>query len=63
MFPPLCFVNVTSGIVPDESKELMKEDLTDEEYSIITNENSTDIQFKIGLIEWFMNNDILTAKK
>ena len=41
----------------------MKEDLTDEEYSIITNENSTDIQFKIGLIEWFMNNDILTAKK
>ena len=63
MFPPLCFVNVTSGIVPDESKELMKEDLTDEEYSIITNENSTNIQFKIGLIEWFMNNDLLTAKK
>ena len=32
MFPPLCFVNVSSGIVPDESKELMKQDLNDEEY-------------------------------
>lgn len=63
MFPPLCFVNVSSGIVPDESKELLKEELDDEEYSIITNEDSSEIQFKIGLIEWFMNNDLLTAKK
>lgn len=63
MFPPLCFVNVTSGIVPEESKELIKQELNDEEYSIITKENSSDIQFKIGLIEWFMNNDLLTAKK
>lgn len=63
MFPPLCFVNVSSGIVPDESKELMKQDLNDEEYSIITKEDSSEIKFKIGLIEWFMNNDLLTAKK
>lgn len=63
MFPPLCFVNVTSGIVPEESKELMKEELNEEEYAIITNENNSEIKFKIGLIEWFKNNDILTAKK
>lgn len=63
MFPPLCFVNVSSGIVPEESKELMKEELNDEEYSIITKENTSEIQFKIGLIEWFKNNDLLTAKK
>lgn len=63
MFPPLCFVNVSSGIVPEESKQLMKQELNDEEYSIITNENTSEIQFKIGLIEWFMNNDLLTAKK
>ena len=63
MFPPLCFVNVSSGIVPDESKELLKEELNDEEYSIITNEDNSEIKFKIGLIEWFKNNDILTAKK
>ena len=63
MFPPLCFVNISSGIVPDESKELLKEELNSEEYSIITKENSSDIQFKICLIEWFMNNDVITAKK
>lgn len=63
MFPPLCFVNVSSGIVPDESKELMKDNLNDEEYSIITKEDSSEIKFKIGLIEWFMNHDLLTAKK
>ena len=63
MFPPLCFVNVSSGIVPDESKELMKEELTDDEYSIITNEDKSEIKFKISLIEWFMHNDITTAKK
>ena len=63
MFPPLCFVNVSSGIVPEESKELIKQELNDEEYSIVTKEDSSDIQFKIGLIEWFMNNDLLTAKK
>ena len=63
MFPPLCFVNVSSGIVPDDSKELMKEELTNDEYSIITNDDNTEIKFKIGLLEWFKNNDILTAKK
>ena len=63
MFPPLCFVNVSSGIVPAESKEQMKQDLNDEEYSIVTNVDSSQIKFKFGLIEWFMNNDLLTAKK
>ena len=63
MFPPLCFVNVSSGIVPEDSKELMKEELTDDEYSIITNKNNSEIKFKIGLLEWFKNNDVLTAKK
>ncbi len=63
MFPPLCFVNISSGIVPEESKELIKQELNDEEFSIVTKEESSNIQFKIGLIEWFMNNDLLTAKK
>ena len=63
MFPPLCFVNVSSGIVPEDSKELIKQELNDEEYSIVTKEDNSNIQFKIGLIEWFMNNDLLTAKK
>ena len=62
MFPPLCFVDVSSGIVPDESKEVMKKDLSDEEFSLISNENDSEISFKFKLIEFFQNAKILTAK-
>lgn len=63
MFPPLCFVNISSGIVPDESKEYMKNELSNEEYELISNNKSADIQFKFKLIEWLQNTNILTAKK
>ena len=53
MFPPLCFVDVTSGVVLDESKEVMKENLNDEEYNLISDKESSDIQFKFSLIEFF----------
>ena len=55
MFPPLCFVDVTSGVVPEESKEIMKENLDDEEYNLISDNESTDIKFKFSLIEFFKN--------
>lgn len=48
MFPPLCFVNITSAELPDESKESLKENLSDEDYSIITeSKNSCEFKFKI----------------
>lgn len=53
MFPPLCFVDVTSGVVPDESKEIMQENLDDEEYTLISDDESSDIKFKFSLIEFF----------
>lgn len=62
MFPPLCFVDVSSGIVPDESKEVMKSDLSDEEFSLISNEDSSEISFKFKIIEFFQNAKIMTAK-
>ena len=55
MFPPLCFVDVTSGIVPDESKSQMQNSLSDEEYDIISNDSKSDIKFKFSLIEFFQN--------
>lgn len=55
MFPPLCFVDVSSGIVPDESKEIIQNSLTNEEYNIISNQNSPDIKFKFSLIEMVQN--------
>lgn len=61
MFPPLCFVNVTSGIVPEESKELLESELNEEEYDIISNKNSSEIKFKFKLIELLQNTNILTV--
>ena len=62
MFPPLCFVDVSSGIVPDDSKHILQNNLSDEEYRIIS-DNSNNIKFKFKLIEFLQNSSILTAKK
>ena len=53
MFPPLCFVDVTSGVVPDDSKEVIKENLNEEEYDLVSDKESSDIKFKFSLIEFF----------
>ncbi len=63
MFPPLCFVDVTSGIVPDGSKELLQNELSGEEFYIVSG-NSPDIKFKFKLLELFNNvAKIYTSKK
>ena len=61
LYPSLCFVDITSGIVPQESKEQLQEDLNDEEYKIISN-TDTPINIKFKLIEFFTQNNIITAK-
>ena len=48
MFPPLCFIDVSSGIVPDESKEILEENLSLEEFKLISsNGEETKIKFKV----------------
>ena len=54
MFPPLCFVDVTSGIVPDESKEIMQDNLSTEEYNLIS-KKSSDIEIKFKIVEVLQN--------
>lgn len=63
MFPPLCFVDISSGIVPDESKELMEDNLTEEEFALVSKDSSKDIKFKFKLLEFLGNNGLITAKK
>lgn len=63
MFPPLCFVDVSSGIVPEESKEMLNENLTDEEFSIVSDTSNKELQFKFKLLEFFNNAGLITAKK
>ena len=54
MFPPLCFVDVTSGVVPEESKENLEENLGDEEYELISDtENDSILNVKFKIIELF----------
>ena len=52
LFPPLCFVDISSGVIDEESKELLKNSLTDEEFAIIT-DNSETVKFKFKLLEIF----------
>lgn len=51
VYPKLCFVDVTYGVVPDESKEELKGILDEEEYRLITGGDSKSVkveyEFKI----------------
>lgn len=62
MFPPLCFVDVTSGIVPESSKDQLKENMSSEDYSIISSDNSL-TEFKFKIVELFKNFNTRLANK
>ena len=55
MFPPLCFVDVSSGVVPDSSKELLEENMSKEEYDLITTSYNNNISFKFKIVELMDN--------
>ena len=54
LFPPLCFVDISSGIIDEESQNSLKENLSEEEYAIIT-QNNQSIKLKFKIIEFFSN--------
>lgn len=62
MFPSLCFVDVTNGIVPEESKENLQSNLEEEDYNLISSDN-TEYKVKFKLVELFENAKIIMAKK
>ena len=62
LYPSLCFVNVTSGIVPDDSKENLKNSLSDEEYNLVSNSENNQFKFKFKLIEFFNKTPLITAR-
>ena len=62
MFPPLCFVDVSSGIVPDSSKETLQDNMSSEEYDLITDsDNSSELNVKFKIVELFENLKIKLA--
>lgn len=63
MFPPLCFVDISTGVVPEESKEMMQDNMSEEEFALISDNENNEIQFKFKLLELFHNSNLITAKK
>lgn len=45
LYPPLCFIDITHGIVPEESKELLRTALTEEEYQAVTGQAGYSLLF------------------
>ena len=62
MFPSLCFIDISSGVVPEESKEDLQNVLSDEEYSLISDNSNFGVKFKFKLLEFFANSGLITAK-
>lgn len=53
MYPPLCYVDAATGVVPLEGKEELKENLTEEQYEIVAFQADKPYEIRFKLIEWF----------
>lgn len=65
MFPPLCFVDASTGIVPDESKLRLKNVLSEEEYKLAlgnSKDASSEIKIKFKIIEFLQQSKFILAK-
>ena len=63
MFPSLCFVDISSGIVDDSAKDNLEENLKKESYKIISDQENTNIKFKFKLIEFFAEKGLFEVAK
>lgn len=54
LYPPLCFVDVSYGFVPEESKETLHSLLEEDAYQLVVNgglaEDNVEVRFKLGEI-------------
>ena len=62
MFPSLCFVDISEGIVPEESKKDLKSNMEEEEYNLISSD-TIEFKLKFKLVELFENAKIIMANK
>ena len=62
MFPSLCFVDVSEGIVPEESKKELQSNMEEEEYNLISSD-TLEFKLKFKLVELLENAKIIMAKK
>ena len=62
MFPTLCFVDVSSGALDDDSKEILESSLDQEEFDLISRDNSV-FNFKFKIVEFFEDIKIALASR
>lgn len=51
MYPPLCFVDQTYSVVPDDSKKQLEDLLTTREYKSLYTDQSTKITYRFKIVE------------
>ena len=62
MFPSLCFIDISSGVVEEDSKALLKKDLSEESYTIVSDNSNGVVKFKFKILEFFGRKNVSTAK-
>lgn len=62
MFPSLCFVDISEGVVPEESKQNLQNNMEEENYNLISSD-TFEFKLKFKLVELFENAKIIMAKK
>ena len=61
MYPPLCFVDQTYSVVPDDSKKQLEDLLTTREYESLYSDQSTKITYRFKIVE--VIEDIININK
>lgn len=56
MYPPLCFVDESTTIVSEDGKELLKKNLTDEEYRQLFINKNTEKKAGLKVLDWLKEN-------
>ena len=51
MYPPLCYLDVATGVVPLEGKEQLENGLNEEQYKLITDRDDKNYEIKFKLVE------------
>lgn len=51
MYPPLCYLDVASGVVPLEGKEQLQQELSEDQYNLVQQGSSTDYQIRFKLVD------------
>ncbi len=63
MFPPLCYVDAATGVVPLEGKQELEEHLNKEQLSVISGLNSNDYQIRFKIVDTINEKNRINREK